>query len=145
MFNKNCVLKPSRSVRFLFIAIIFIFSVWVQAVPVDSLKAEKAVKGWLKTNCKPLETPLPDDIASVEVYTDQAGDIQYFVVNLRPEGYVVVAADDNRRRGTGNHVGIRVKFRDMAKQVAVGDDDKMPGLGISGRGSLHRGTQNLGN
>ena len=92
MFNQSCFLKVSRSV--FFVTIIFITSICVQAKPVNSFKAEKAVKGWLKTNRKPLETPLPGDIASIEIYADPVGQAQYFVVNLKPEGYIVVSSDD---------------------------------------------------
>jgi hypothetical protein len=94
MSNENERSNFCRSVGVFFLAIILTFSICVQAAPVNSHKAEKAVKGWLKTNSKPLETPLPSDIVSVEVYSDQTGDTQYFVVNLEPEGYVIVSPDD---------------------------------------------------
>ncbi|MDH4201657.1 MAG: C10 family peptidase [Phycisphaerae bacterium] len=94
MLNQKCILKRSRPIRVFFIAIILFFGVCVQAAPVDSFKAEKAVKGWLKTNRKPLGALLSVDIDSVETYTNQTGDIQYFVVNLDPEGYVIVSAND---------------------------------------------------
>jgi hypothetical protein len=94
MFNQKCILKSGRPVRIFFIAIICIFSVCVHAAPVDSFKAEKAVKGWLKMDRKPLGASLSDEIASVDTYTEQTGGTQYIVVNLKPEGYVVVSADD---------------------------------------------------
>jgi hypothetical protein len=94
MSNEKAEGNYCQFIRIFFFAIIWIFSIWVQAAPVDSYKAEKTVKGWLKQNRKPLNTQLSAKIRSVDTYTDQAGETQYFVVNLQPEGYVIISSDD---------------------------------------------------
>ena len=53
-----------------------------------------AVQGWLKQPGHGLKAPLGNAIKNTEVYTDAAGAPLYFVVNLKPSGFVIVPADD---------------------------------------------------
>jgi len=64
------------------------------AKPVVQNDAATAVQGWLKQPGHGLRTPLGAAVKNTEVYTDAAGAPLYFVVNLRPSGFVIVPADD---------------------------------------------------
>jgi hypothetical protein len=67
-------------------------SLW--AKPVNARQAEKAVKGWLKTDVQPLGTELGQHIMSVETFSDDSGQPTYYVVYLKPSGFVIVPGDD---------------------------------------------------
>ncbi|HBC87923.1 MAG TPA: hypothetical protein DCZ94_13295 [Lentisphaeria bacterium] len=82
--------------KFLAVFTAFLFSIALFADPVDGTKAESAAKGWLKhVKGAALSATLSSDIASIDTYKDEDGDIIYYVVNLDPEGYIVVSADDD--------------------------------------------------
>ena len=66
----------------------------VQAKPVSKTGAEKAVKGWLKADPKPLDAQIGGQIIQTEVYNGQDGSPVYYIVYLDPSGFVIVAADD---------------------------------------------------
>jgi hypothetical protein len=60
----------------------------------SSAQAEKAVRGWLKLDPKPLGTPLGNQIGQVDAFGDDNGEAIYYVVYLQPAGFVIVPADD---------------------------------------------------
>lgn len=62
--------------------------------PVASESARMVVQGWLTINPCPLETRLGHTIDRVSVYPDSAGPAAWYVVDLRPAGFVIVPADD---------------------------------------------------
>ena len=64
------------------------------AFPTTAYDAEMVVTGWLKVNPKPLGSDLSRQIMRVETFVDDNGEAVYYVVNLRPSGFVVVSADD---------------------------------------------------
>jgi len=64
------------------------------AFPTTAYDAEMVVTGWLKVNPKPLGSDLSRQIMRVETFADDNGEAIYYVVNLRPSGFVVVSADD---------------------------------------------------
>ena len=64
------------------------------AKPIVQDDAVTAVHGWLHQPGRGLKTPLGDEVRNTEVYADAAGDPLYFVVNLKPSGFVIVPADD---------------------------------------------------
>jgi hypothetical protein len=66
----------------------------VFAKPATRQQAEKSVKGWLKVNPTPLDTPLPDRIEDVITFQDEQNEPLYYVVYLQPDGFVIVPADD---------------------------------------------------
>jgi len=61
--------------------------------PVNDGQARRAVTGWLRTDARPLETPLGREVAGVEVIRGEGLAVCY-AVRLRPTGWVLVAADD---------------------------------------------------
>jgi hypothetical protein len=65
---------------------------WARAVPSSS--AHKLVKGWLVKQANPMASRLGSEVASVETFADVNGQAVYYVVNLRPNGFVIVPADD---------------------------------------------------
>ena len=54
-----------------------------------------AVQGWLCADGRPLGAALGQAIANVETYRNAQGGTLYYVVNLRPSGFVIVPADDD--------------------------------------------------
>ncbi len=50
--------------------------------------------GWLKTDARPLDVTLDPQIAKVESFGDETGELIYHIVYLQPCGFVIVAADD---------------------------------------------------
>jgi len=67
-------------------------SLW--ALPTTAYDAEMVVTGWLKVNPQPLGSDLGRQIMNVETFADDHGEAAYYVVYLRPSGFVIVSADD---------------------------------------------------
>lgn len=67
-------------------------SLW--ALPTTAYDAEMVVTGWLKACPQPLGTTLGRQIMRVETFTDDHGEPVYYVVYLKPSGFVIVSADD---------------------------------------------------
>ena len=67
-------------------------TVWAQITTAN--QAQKAVAGWLKPNARPLKAALGRQIAKVVPYTDIDGEPLYYIVYLKPQGFVIVSADD---------------------------------------------------
>jgi len=59
------------------------------------LEAEKVVKGWLQANVQPLGTFIGRQVTRVETFTNDTGEPIYYIVYLRPTGFVIVSADDS--------------------------------------------------
>lgn len=64
------------------------------ARPTTPVQALSAVHGWLGIDARPLGAHLGVAAGDVQAYRDSRGEPLYFVVNLDPEGYVIVSADD---------------------------------------------------
>ena len=67
-------------------------SLW--AAPTTAGDAETVVQGWLQLDPQPLGASLGQEVSRVQTFTNDQGDIIYYVVYLRPAGFVVVSADD---------------------------------------------------
>jgi len=80
----------------IFTAVFFLLqlcsSLW--ALPRTADEAEMVVAGWLKIDPQPLETALGHQVREVETFTDDYGELVYYIVYLEPSGFVIVAADD---------------------------------------------------
>lgn len=94
MENKQFSCKQVRNLVRVVFFLCFAIGLCVYADPVDSKKAEQVVKGWLNQNRKPLNTELSNQITSVDAFSDSQGQIEYYVTNLSPKGFVIVSADD---------------------------------------------------
>jgi hypothetical protein len=66
-----------------------------EASPVSRDTAEQAVFGWLEIAGSPLQTSLGSKIASVESFGSDTNTPYYYVVDLAPQGFVIVAGDDS--------------------------------------------------
>ncbi|MFW6107376.1 MAG: C10 family peptidase, partial [bacterium] len=64
------------------------------AEPTTAADARQAVRRWLRADPRPLGAPLGRAVARVETYRDEKGGPLYYVVTLRPAGFVVVSGDD---------------------------------------------------
>lgn len=87
-------MKSFRILAISMILLAFVFSGVVLAKPVNKTDAEKMVKGWLKTDPKPLNAKLGGQIAQIEAYNGEDGTPAYYIVYLSPSGFVIVPADD---------------------------------------------------
>ncbi len=84
--------------QLLVIIVLSVLLLWLPsglwAKPVTTNEAEKVVRGWLKADAQPLGTGLGQDVMSVETFLDDDGQPNYYVVYLKPSGFVIVPGDD---------------------------------------------------
>ena len=66
----------------------------VCGAPTTPNQAEQVVTRWLTIEDKPLGVALSHQIDTVGTFSDAAGEPLYYVVRLKPSGFVVVPADD---------------------------------------------------
>lgn len=66
----------------------------VEARPIRKGQAENAGKGWLRRNQRPMGRQISRNIQTTASYTDETGQVLYYVIDLEPEGFVVLSADD---------------------------------------------------
>jgi hypothetical protein len=71
---------------------LFAFQVWAKPVARD--EAASAVGGWLKQPGRGLAAHLGDTVKETRVFTDAAGQASFYVVYLKPSGFIIVPADD---------------------------------------------------
>lgn len=64
------------------------------AQSITAHQAEKAVRGWLGTDARHLQTIIGRESRKVQSFTDEAGEPIYYVASLEPSGFVIVSADD---------------------------------------------------
>jgi len=64
------------------------------ASPTTPYQAEQVVMGWLATDARPLGTNIGRHVRKTEIFTGDDGEPTYYVVYLRPSGFVIVSADD---------------------------------------------------
>ncbi len=64
------------------------------ARPTTDVEAQRSVNGWLALDQRPLRAQMGAKTTQVKAFKDSTGNIEYFVVNLEPGGFVVVAGDD---------------------------------------------------
>lgn len=64
------------------------------AAPVGSRQAHKMIKAWLAKDARPMGSRLGNQVESIETFTDEQGQTVYYVVYLRPNGFVIVPDDD---------------------------------------------------
>ena len=67
-------------------------SAWAR--PTNEIEAHRSVAGWLALDQRPLKAHMGAKTGRMQAYKDSAGNIAYFVVQLEPGGFVVVAGDD---------------------------------------------------
>ena len=70
------------------------FCVCLEAGPTTGEEAAMVVRGWLRADPRPFGAEMGRDVAIVEAFTNQMGDILYYIVSLDPSGFVIVPSDD---------------------------------------------------
>ncbi|MCK4886670.1 MAG: C10 family peptidase, partial [Planctomycetes bacterium] len=68
------------------------FNLWAVTTTTD--QAATVVAGWLKSDSTPLDATLGRVSLRVDTYVDAADQPLYYIVNLDPDGFVIVPADD---------------------------------------------------
>jgi hypothetical protein len=66
----------------------------ISAAPMTAGHAKKLARAWVAENSKPMGAQLGGDIENVETFTDANSEPIYHVIYLRPNGFVIVPADD---------------------------------------------------
>ena len=64
------------------------------SAPITAEQAKKMTQAWVTANPKPMNSQLGSQIDSIETFTDANGQPIYYVIYLRPNGFVIVPADD---------------------------------------------------
>jgi|GEM_PF-2040790 len=90
---KNIVSKSILKLM-LTLSVVIITAQASVADPRTAADARQVAQGWLKTVDNPLDTPLGKDVASVESFGTTNNAPDYYVVYLKPQGFVIVPADD---------------------------------------------------
>jgi hypothetical protein len=88
-----CVKLPTLIIL-ISLSLLLLFPAKLQAKPMNSGQAEKMVNGWLKVDPRPLRTQLGNQVKQTDVFTDEKGEPIYYVVYLKPAGFVITPADD---------------------------------------------------
>ena len=76
------------------VALVSLLAPGVFAKPVAKEDAAQAVSGWLKERGRGLKAPIGNAVRETEVFTDAAGNPEYYAVYLGPSSFVIVPADD---------------------------------------------------
>ncbi len=90
------ILKSLQSIQ-TWLIILLVLSITVSlgyGAPTNKKDAQNAVSGWLNLSGRPLKAKMAQDIQDVTEYLNDAGDVIYYVVSMKPEGYVVISPDD---------------------------------------------------
>ncbi len=81
-----------KNIKLLSLAIIFCTNIF--AATINKSEAENAVKGWLNYSRNPLSAHLDKSLKNVCSYSNETGQLLYYVVNFENEGFVIVSPDD---------------------------------------------------
>jgi hypothetical protein len=76
------------------IVLLLVYCGRLSAKPVSAEKAQQAVTGWLKADARPLGAALGRQLRKTDSFSDEQGQVIYYVVYLQPRGFVIVPADD---------------------------------------------------
>lgn len=71
-----------------------VFSKIISAKPIQQNQAEKAARGWLKENRHPMDRLISQAPVACDPISDETGLKLCFIVNLNPEGFVILSTDD---------------------------------------------------
>jgi hypothetical protein len=88
-----CVKLPTLIIL-AFLPLLLLCPAILQAKPMSSGQAEKIVNGWLKLDPNPLRTQLGNQVRQVDIFADDKGEPIYYVIYLKPAGFVITPADD---------------------------------------------------
>lgn len=85
----------NRAQRVLYVLILGLLLAGIaESRPVHRNQAEKAARGWLKENARPMDRFISDRPVSCDPILDEDNRELCFVVHLDPEGFIVLSADD---------------------------------------------------
>jgi hypothetical protein len=88
-----------RTGYYILIGLLLAFlSLWwcptTSAAPINADNAHKAVGKWITDNPRPMRSGLGGQVDITETFSDANNQPVYYVVYLRPTGFVIVPADD---------------------------------------------------
>ena len=86
--------KRLSVVSWLNFCLLVIMACGLSASSVRQVDVDQAVCGWLRYNVQPMSFNISKDAAASVSYADSDGRILYYVVELVPQGFLVVSADD---------------------------------------------------
>ena len=112
LFSKDSQ-KPIRRLVLLSLLSLVFFSNNIRAKTINKHQAERAVKGWLKSNSKPFGRILKQHTKKTRTFTDANNTPLFHVVYLKPSGFAIISADD--------------RIEPIIAVAADGDFDPSPG------------------
>ncbi|MHC4186533.1 MAG: C10 family peptidase, partial [Planctomycetota bacterium] len=83
-----------NNVIFVAVLVVLLLSDALLARPTTADEAQMVVAGWLKAAPQPFGTNLGRRVTDVESFADETGRAAYYIVYLKPSGFVIVSADD---------------------------------------------------
>jgi len=85
-----------KSKRNIFITIVLTLMICnsLFARPTTANDAEMAVTGWLISNPRPFGVPVNQQIMNIDTFVNENDETLYYIVYLRPSGFVIVSTDD---------------------------------------------------
>lgn len=90
--NKRMYQKNVKKLSYAVFALLLPVS--AAADPTTAEQAEQVVQNWLALDQQPLGANFGSKVENVQAYNDENGQPLYYVVNLSPKGFVIVAGDD---------------------------------------------------
>ena len=64
------------------------------AKPITAEQAKSAAQAWRRMDATPLKSPLGTSVSDVATFKDSTGSDLYYVVYLKPAGFIILPADD---------------------------------------------------
>lgn len=79
------------------VLVLFLFSTTVPTAPISEEQAKNVAQNWLSTRTNPMQGNIGRYVKSVTPFKEALnGSAGYYFVQLDPNGWVVVPADDSR-------------------------------------------------
>ena len=98
VFIKRCGIHSDAVISAHFLRYVLfcliIFTAFAPAKPVHLSEAQRYAHGWLRENRRPMDRPISRQFQSLQPVTDETFGELCYIINLQPEGFVVLAADD---------------------------------------------------
>ena len=91
MLRNPTSLRVLSRVFFLFVS--FFLACQAFADPVSNKQAKDVVQGWLAFDNQPMSMKPRETVGKVDAFKDAGGTVIYYVVSLKPRGFVIVSAD----------------------------------------------------
>jgi hypothetical protein len=90
----NTALRTCRTTIALFCLLFLSMATITLAKPITAEQAKSATQAWRRMDATPLKSTLGTAVSDVATFKDSIGSNLYYVVYLKPSGFVILPADD---------------------------------------------------